>query len=408
MMTKHIWTGLFSALFSFAVTAPFLNAADTGAALREPAPGVMTTVRPFINYSETFQWSDVPEIVAEASDDADSSYNWAKDLYFSKEIWCLQFSFKPVRFITVDFPNKEGKMDAKTVWYMVYSVTNTGKVIGAGVSSPADDKAHVMVRDTTLTPEEIKALDPKDTPPLKAEEVEQKANNLDGTYVVKEFDYQEGVSRLKEVKEGEKKDGIQTYNLETVEEEKIDLTPVDGKVPGTVRFSPQFILASSDLLGTLDYTKDETGYYTQNGYEREKRTWNDQYLPLAFVRIAALEDPNRMFQNSISFPAVDIAPGETYWGIATWTDVDPRVNNFTIYVSGLTNALRWTDDPDKAYNKENQLPMIGRSIYRKVLKLNFFRPGDQNITPDTKVYFGIPENNGSSVPGKKGSEWVYM
>ena len=38
---------------------------------RQLAPGVMTTIRPFINYSETFQWSDIPEIAAEAQGEDD-------------------------------------------------------------------------------------------------------------------------------------------------------------------------------------------------------------------------------------------------------------------------------------------------------------------------------------------------
>ena len=76
------------------------------------------------------------------------------------------------------------------------------------------------------------------------------------------------------------------------------------------------------------------------------------------------------------------------------------MNNFTIYVSGLTNALRWYDDSAEAYNKDNEVPLTGRKVMRKTLKLNFFRPGDVNILPESKVYFGVP--------GQKASDWVYL
>ena len=41
----------------------------------------------------------------------------------------LDFKFKPVRMIWVDIPQPSGYMQRKLIWYMVYSVTNTGKVM---------------------------------------------------------------------------------------------------------------------------------------------------------------------------------------------------------------------------------------------------------------------------------------
>ncbi len=397
------------------------------------APGVMRTIRPFINYSETNQWAEIPELVAEAADENDDSFDWAKNLYFSKEIWCLEFSFKPVRFAKVDIPNVKGEMDRKTVWYMVYSVTNTGKRVGCGVAQPADDKTDIMVRDG----------DPR-TAPLTPMTVVQRANNLDGVYVINEIDYLKGTSQKMELKEEEKGE-TKDFTLQPLGEPvAIDLTPdEDGRKPGTVRFSPRFILVSRNIIGELEYTRDENGFYVSrqgdkkegdgdkkdgdgdsakgvspapaasseensifydevlrsgNRYYRQEGVWNDQFLPLALAQIGAIEDPNQRFENSVTIAAKEIAPGETVWGIATWTDVDPRINDFTVYVSGLTNALRWTDD-DEAFKTDN-VPMTGRTIIRKVLKLNFYRPGDEEVDEENKVYFGLP--------GRKDFEWVYL
>ena len=33
------------------------------------------------------------------------------------------------------------------------------------------------------------------------------------------------------------------------------------------------------------------------------------------------------------------------WGVATWVDIDPRIDYFSIYIYGLSNAYRWTDPP---------------------------------------------------------------
>ena len=57
-----------------------------------------------------------------------------------ERVWCLLVAAKPVQFIPVDFPNV-GKMDRKTVWYMVYSVTNTGQFVGSGVSSAKETRS---------------------------------------------------------------------------------------------------------------------------------------------------------------------------------------------------------------------------------------------------------------------------
>ena len=65
----------------------------------------------------------------------DPNYQWAKDITYRHEVWQLEFEFKPMRMIYVDIPQPSGRMQRKLIWYMVYTVKNTGKVL-----VPAQDK----------------------------------------------------------------------------------------------------------------------------------------------------------------------------------------------------------------------------------------------------------------------------
>src|SRR3972149_1548358 len=85
---------------------------------------VVVTIEPDHNISEAVSQHDVVELLAE-----DPGYDWAKDVTFLHEVWALQFKFKPVRMIWVDVPQPSGMMQRKLIWYMVYAITNTGKVM---------------------------------------------------------------------------------------------------------------------------------------------------------------------------------------------------------------------------------------------------------------------------------------
>ncbi|MFM8893515.1 MAG: NUDIX domain-containing protein, partial [Planctomycetia bacterium] len=45
---------------------------------------------------------------------------------FQRNIWCLEFAFKPPRMIDVDVPLSGQRMQRKRVWYLVYRVRSTG------------------------------------------------------------------------------------------------------------------------------------------------------------------------------------------------------------------------------------------------------------------------------------------
>jgi hypothetical protein len=52
--------------------------------------------------------------------------NMLQDVRLSHNVWALEFSFKPVRFVTVNVPTASGRVEQKLVWYLVYRVRNTG------------------------------------------------------------------------------------------------------------------------------------------------------------------------------------------------------------------------------------------------------------------------------------------
>ncbi len=128
----------------------------------------------------------------------------------------------------------------------------------------------------------------------------------------------------------------------------------------------------------------------------EDKRYPERMIPAALAPIRLREDPNRDFYNTVEMVR-DIQVGETVWGVATWEDVDPATDRFSIYVAGLTNAYRWTDEPGKY--KPNDPLGTGRRLLRKTLKLNFWRPGDEFHPKESEIRFGVP--------GELDYEWVY-
>ena len=121
------------------VTAPFvtpLSAQDDGG-IRRLAPGVVTVIPATPEKEETFSgprpmveitvgravndW--VPEYFAET----DTLQQIAGRAVYRRRITELEFSFKPLRMIEVDFPQPDGSVQRKLIWYFVYRLRNTGR-----------------------------------------------------------------------------------------------------------------------------------------------------------------------------------------------------------------------------------------------------------------------------------------
>ena len=64
-----------------------------------------------------------------------------KDIPFRREVWYLEFTFKPLRMIDVDMPRPDGRMDRRQIWYMVYRVKNLGQHLDANAELGKDGAA---------------------------------------------------------------------------------------------------------------------------------------------------------------------------------------------------------------------------------------------------------------------------
>ncbi len=259
---------------------------------RPIVPGVEVTIATDRQEEETFSTHDVIEIVRgipgldwspKLSSLTDTLRHMATQTVFRREIWCLEFTFKPVRMIWVDVPQPSGKMQRKLIWYMVYHVKNTGK---------------------HLRPQK----------------------QADGTYF-----------------------------MSTVDRE--------------VRFFPQFVLEADEF----------------------KKAYLDRIIPVAVAAIQQKEDPNRKLHNSVEIGGKKIPMStelvdHSVWGVATWEEVDPRVDTFSVAIEGLTNAYKWVDKADEF--TQGAPPGKGRTLLQKNLILYFWRPGDEFVEDRRVIRYG--------------------
>lgn len=278
------------------------------AGFRKLAPGVETTVPRPLDPHDTVTYHDLVELLAPG---AVPDLNWtpnyssptktlasmAKNRPFYRTAWYLQFTFKPLRLIQVDVPGPNGRLQRKTVWYLVYRVQNLGGQ-------------------------------------LKPVEKQQQADEV-----------------------------ASAPEVESVN----DIGP-----PGII-FIPKFSLEAT--------------------IEGQKQVYADRLMPLAIDAIRRREDPNRRLLDSVAIsghpiPLSTATDDRSVWGVATWVDIDPRIDFFSIYINGLTNAYRWTDPPGAF--KAGDAPGTGRKYTHKTLQLNFWRPGDEFAVSEDEIYLGAP------------------
>jgi hypothetical protein len=287
---------------------------------RPLAPGVLTTIPPVLSPDDTVSTHDLVEVRANRSlqwkpeylAESDTLFGLAGNMKFRREVWCLEFSFKPLRMIEVSVPGVAGGNQTSLVWYLVYRVRNTGQVL-----KPVEGEGGVFTA---------------------------------------------------EVAKG-----------------------------GPIQFLPQFILESND--------RTPTG-------ERVTKAYLDRILPSAVAAISQRETPGRRLLNNIEIsehpiPVSDGRIDRSVWGVATWTDIDPRIDFFSVLVGGLTNAYRWEDVPG-AY-RAGDPPGKGREFVRKMLQLNFWRPGDELNQTEQELRYGVPPGKADlyGVADGVAYRWVY-
>lgn len=99
---------------------------------RRVAPGVERTIPPAVQKAETYSWMQKLDELSKLSADQQvpelGKRPWAqdmlKDVRLEHDIWSLEFTFKPIRFVTVEIPTASGQVERKLVWYMIYRVRN--------------------------------------------------------------------------------------------------------------------------------------------------------------------------------------------------------------------------------------------------------------------------------------------
>jgi len=129
-----------------------------------------------------------------------------------------------------------------------------------------------------------------------------------------------------------------------------------------VLFMPHFVLEG------LEAFSDDEGMVAGKSYL-------DRVVPSAMESIRRREDQARELFDSARMASKEIAPGEERWGVAIWEDVDPRIDFFSIFVTGLTNSMRWRAKAGATFAKQEP---VGASMEQTLecLRLDFWRPGD--------------------------------
>lgn len=240
------------------------------------------------------------------------------------DIWVLDFRFKDPRLITVDIPAR----GRRVVWYLWYQVINR------------TDKSRTFIPDFELvTP---------DTPIwYKLTETSYKALQAEGFPPPV-------LAKLKKV--------------------------VDKIYPTEKEYL-------ADLRSTL--SADELDRHQGQLVKMATRpgVYHDEVLPKAQEAIRRIEDPTQHLdiKNSVTIASEPIPPSKpdayprAITGVATWDEVNPDSNRYSIFVSGLSNG--WSEDDNKV-------------IRRKTLQLNFRRVGDRYEMDSREIHF-------------VSSEWIY-
>jgi len=134
--------------FALALVGLFVGLAATAPAADQPAggpgprggfrrlaPGALTVIAPDTRSDSQVLRDDIREVTKGLADTAweptfapknTTLVERAKNREFQRDIWCLEFAFKPPRMIDVDVPTAGLKMQRKRIWYVVYRVRNAG------------------------------------------------------------------------------------------------------------------------------------------------------------------------------------------------------------------------------------------------------------------------------------------
>lgn len=159
-----------------------------------------------------------------------------------------------------------------------------------------------------------------------------------------------------------------------------------------VRYQGGDLRPAADIIaGVPIYKRVEKIHYPKRRFfpmlairnQANNKEYIDQILPTAADKIKIREQITAPLYNSVQITRVSIpyagdSAADGVWGVATWADVDPDIDFLSVEVTGLTNAFEQDGEgPEAPYR-------------RKVLQLNFYRPGDRIAQTDDLIRFGVP------------------
>jgi len=174
--------------------------------------------------------------------------------------------------------------------------------------------------------------------------------------------------------------------------------PTDETLNEVPRSAPLVVRQQTGIFAPDSGNSDSIRFVPQFFLATEKVAYTDSVIPLALLAIQKREGMRAMPETTASITQKEIKPGEDLWGVAMWTDVDPRINEFSIFVSGLTNAYLWKNKKTDEGEFVNDGKIgEGRMIMRRILKLDWWRVGDANSLNESQIHFGskdgrIPES----------------
>ena len=305
------------------------------------APGGLITILPAIDYESVVSRANMIELRAQLPEPDHDLQNdprfkpevWAEQVRLVRDVWCLQFSFKPLRIIDVDIPSTEG-YDRKKVWYLVYKVENLGP-------ANLDEKRIQSALGSAVPPGNERSL------PVPTDKTQ---NNVPRSAPL-EIRQQTGI-----------------------------FAPHPGNAEA-IRFEPLFLLATDRLVIKSEPVINLESGKTEWNTETTEVSYVDSVIPLALLKIKERERMAAFPETTVSIKDKTISPGEELWGVAMWTDIDPRINEFSIFVGGLTNAYQGWSDP----NGEGCITLP------RVLRLDWWRVGDAKSLNESQIHFGSKE-----------------
>jgi len=165
----------------------------------------------------------------------------------------------------------------------------------------------------------------------------------------------------------------------TITYDKVKKNPEFEHLLSEIRYDRP-IPSESKIFQPRFYLKGSVYDATQGEYVRVE--YADQISPMVLRQIQRLHDPglNLLDTYQMSQIPIPLAPTDAdggVWGVAIFKDVDPRIDFVSLQVDGLSNAFRINAEP-------------GSPNIRKVLQLNFWRPGGIINDDRDPINYGIP------------------